>query len=192
MAMITSFSERWVKVVFSVLFIGIGIAVSAQMLSSDQILREFENLGIDILQPIEGKYKIKVGDMNNELFPHQIAIIENGYKVLIQLKSVDEMQTNLPHIHYSNLMHTLATNETQDDEHIFIYKLPSIEGIDWQSEARFMPKNQISSLDFGILKSYFVADKFFLSVLIIDDNLETRYKQHISFNWLYKKKDKLR
>ena len=192
MVMDFSFIKRWVKVMFSLLFLHVGFPVYAQMLSSDPIWSEFVSMGIDILQPLDGNFKIEAGNMDDDLFPHQMVIVEKDYKILIQLKTAEEMKVNIPHIFYSNLMHTLASNEAQDDEHVFIYKLPPVEGIDWQSECRFMPKNQLSQVDFGILKSYYVEDKFFLSILILDNDLKPKYQDPVSFTWLYDRKNNLK
>lgn len=177
--MIKNTNMRFLMVIGCFIYSGI---VLGQQDFNDEVLSKMEAIGIDFLEPLDTEYKIvhpkrKRGD---QIFDYDFKVQLGDREILVRM--IQETPTSIisyPHLEFQRLMMHLASNE--GDSNIYFYDIPKEEGVDWMSEARFTPKEKLSSKQYGTAKLYFKEGQGMIQVIYLDKELQTIFQPILGF-----------
>ena len=144
----------------------------------DQMLEE---MNVTMLAPLESSFQIVAPEKNETQWSKsKFKIRHNQVDVLVHLIPSSDMRELFPHIEFSRMLNHITVND--EDEHTFVYSIICDDTVDWQAEARFVPKVQLSKKSHGLLRAFFRENSGMVILIYLSDHILLDPEPLLAFN----------
>lgn len=145
-----------------------------------EVAEFLEEMNLIILNPVESRLDILSPEKEEiEWSRCQFKMRYKDTEILALLIPATYMTQRLPHLEFSGLLNHLAVND--EEEHIFVYTITGDPHLDWESEARFVPKSQWSHRKYALMRGFFKEDQGLVILIYLSDRLQVDVEPLLAF-----------
>ncbi|HMQ08270.1 MAG TPA: hypothetical protein PKC30_13290 [Saprospiraceae bacterium] len=153
---------------------------SQTSVSLHEAVEFIEEMNLIILNPVESRLEILTPEKEEiEWSRCQFKMRYKDTEILALLLPSTYMIQRLPHLEFSGLLNHLAVND--EEEHIFVYTITGDPHLDWESEARFVPKSQWSRKKYALMRGFFKEDQGLVILIYLSDRLQVDVEPLLAF-----------
>ena len=171
------------KYIFIIFIIFLANNIDSQQVLPEEVVKKMEIMEVDFIDPVDSKYSInapKKKKREKPLQDYDFEVRKKDRVVWVRLFPEDEKSLiNYPHLEFHRLLTHIASNEGESN--IYIYDVPRDKGVDWMSEARFTPKDNLTDYEFGTAKVYYKEGHGMILVIYFDKKIQARFEPYVGF-----------